>query len=190
VKRFMITFCAVMLVSGALLAQTPDSTAYKAPEEPEKEKQQSGVQRVYYGGYVGFSFGDYTRISFAPLVGFRLTRMWSAGVKAAYEYVEDKRYSETVTSHNYGGSFFARLRPHPRMYLHGEFAYMSYEYQTASLSSEREWVPFLLLGGGIVQPISKKASAFIEVLFDVLQDENSPYADWDPWISIGVSAGF
>lgn len=179
-----------MLISGTILAQTPDSTAYQAPEEPEEEKQTSGVQRIYYGGYLGFSFGNYTRITIAPLIGFRLTRMWSAGFKVAYEYVQDKRYAETITSHNYGGSIFARLRPHPRMYLHGEYAYMSYEYQTADLSSEREWVPFLLLGGGYVQPISKRASAFVEVLFDVLQNENSPYEDWDPWISIGVSAGF
>ncbi len=67
---------------------------------------------------------------------------------------------------------------------------MSYEYQTANLSSERKWVPFLLLGGGIVQPISSRASFFIEVLFDVLQDDGSPYKDWEPWISIGVAAGF
>ena len=179
-----------MLISGTIFAQEPDSTAYQAPEKPDEDKQASKVQRVYYGGTLGFSFGDYTRISIAPLVGFRLTKMWSTGVKVAYEYVSDKRYSETVTSHNYGGSVFARFRPVPRMYLHGEYAYMSYEYQTANLSSEREWVPFLLLGGGFVQPISKRASAFVEVLFDVLQDQNSPYADWDPWISIGVAAGF
>ena len=179
-----------MLVSGTIFAQTPDSTAYQAPEEPAEEKQPSKARRVYFGGTLGFSFGNYTRISIAPLVGFRLTKMWSAGVKVAYEYVQDKRYSETITSNNYGGSVFARLRPTPRFYLHGEYAYMSYEYQTTDLSSEREWVPFLLLGGGYVRPISKRTSAFVEVLFDVLQDENSPYADWDPWISIGVATGF
>jgi hypothetical protein len=27
-------------------------------------------------------------------------------------------------------------------------------------------------------------------LFDVIQDENSPYEDWDPIISIGGGVGF
>ena len=41
--------------------------------------------------------------------------------------------------------------------------------------SERNWVPFLLLGGGFVQHVGPNASVYVEVLFDVLQNENSPY---------------
>jgi hypothetical protein len=41
-----------------------------------------------------------------------------------------------------------------------------------------------------VQPISPNAAVFVEVLFDVLQDSNSPYDRWNPFISIGVAAGF
>jgi len=187
--RLILVFFALMLLSGTALAQQPDSTAYHAPETPPAVKQKT-ASRIYYGGTLGLSFGDYSRISIAPLVGYRLAKMWSVGAKGVYEYIKDKRYTTDITSHNYGGSLFARFRPHPRIYLHGEYAYMSYEYQTANLSSEREWVPFLLLGGGIVQPISPRASFFVEVLFDVLQDDNSPYEEWNPWISVGVAAGF
>jgi len=189
-RGFLLVFFAVMLLSGALFAQQPDSTVYEAPEAPPPAKSSSGPSRIYYGGTLGFNFGDYTRFSIAPLVGYRLAKRWSVGGKGIYEYIKDKRYETDVTSHNYGGSLFTRFRPHPRFYLHGEYAYMSYEWQTSNLTSERQWVPFLLLGGGYVQPISPRASLFVEVLFDVLQDGNSPYEEWNPWISIGVAAGF
>jgi hypothetical protein len=32
--------------------------------------------------------------------------------------------------------------------------------------------------------------AYVEVLFDVLQDNNSPYDDWEPFVSVGVGVGF
>ncbi len=181
-RRFVMVFLALMLISSIALAQQPDSTTYVAPEDPPPAKSSSGPSRIYYGGTLGFSFGDYTRLSISPLIGYRLTKMWSVGGRFIYEYVD---YKDDYSMNNYGGSLFARLRPHPRFYLHGEFAYMSYDYSTG-----RDWVPFLLLGGGYVQPISPRASAFIEVLFDVLQNDGSPYSSWEPWISIGVAAGF
>ena len=187
--RFLTIFLAAMLLSSIVLGQQPDSTSYQAPETPPPSTK-STASRIYYGGTLGFSFGDYTRMSIAPLVGYRLTKMWSIGGKFIYEYIKDKRYEPESTWHNYGGSLFARLRPHPRFYLHGEYAYMSYEWQTQTHSSERDWVSFLLLGGGYIQPISPKASFFVEVLFDVLNNEGSPYEEWNPWISIGVAAGF
>jgi hypothetical protein len=36
----------------------------------------------------------------------------------------------------------------------------------------------------------KGPSNVYEVLFDVLQDSNSPYEDWAPFVSIGVGVGF
>jgi hypothetical protein len=67
---------------------------------------------------------------------------------------------------------------------------MSYKYKSSNVATDRQWVPFLLLGGGAVQPISPKAALFVEVLFDVLQDSNSPYERWNPFVSVGVTAGF
>jgi hypothetical protein len=183
-KRITITLAALIIAAGPVLAGQADSTASYSPP-PAKEPS-----RIYWGGTIGFNFGDYTRYSVAPLIGYRLTDKVSLGVKGVYEYIKDSRYAEEVTGHNYGGSLFGRYRPHRQFYLHAEGAYMSYEWQTAEFQSEREWVPFLLLGGGFVQPISPKASAYIEVLVDVLQDSNSPYEDWEPWISVGVAAGF
>jgi hypothetical protein len=190
-RRISSVIIVLILVSGAAFAQEADSAyTYVAPEDPPPASKDSGPSRFYYGASLGFSFGDYTRISIAPLLGYRLSRKWSIGGRVAYEYIKDTRYEEDYTAHNYGGSLFGRYRPIPKLYLHGEYAYMSYDLWSADGSSNREWVPFLLLGGGYVQPISPRAAFFVEVLFDVLQDDMSPYEEWKPWISVGVSAGF
>ena len=107
-----------------------------------------------------------------------------------YEYIEDNRYSEQVTASNYGGSVFTRLLLTRKIYAHAEFADINYEYRVSEQATDRYWVPFLYLGGGLIQPIGKSASAYLEVLVDVLQDDKSPYQDWTPLISAGVGVGF
>jgi len=66
---------------------------------------------------------------------------------------------------------------------------MSYEYKVAGGTSDRTWVPFVYLGGGVMKPIGPHMAAFVEVLFDVLQDGNSPYDAWQPMVSVGVTKG-
>lgn len=174
---------ALMIVSFSAHAQEPDSSAQKQPPEAK------GPSKVFYGGTLGLSFGDYFRISIQPMVGYALTEQVSGGVKVCYEYVSDSRYTPTVTSSNYGGSVFGRFRFIPQAYAHAEFAYMSYEYRVSGTQSERFWVPFVLLGGGYIQQISPSTSLFVEVLFDVVQDSKSPYAKGAPWVSAGVMVG-
>ncbi len=156
-------------------------------EKPEKKEK---TQKVFYGGTLGFNFGSYFRISVEPLVGYRVSSKFSIGGKFRYEYINDGRYDADVTYHNYGGSLFARYRVIPQIYLHAEPAYMSYQFSVSSYESKREWVPFIFLGGGYVQRVGSNTFLYAEVLFDVLQDTNSPYESGDPFISVGVSMGF
>ncbi len=184
-KQIIISAVIMLLVSSSGFGMQQDSTKVQPKSGPV-----SSYHPVYYGGTVGLSFGNYFRVNVAPLVGFRYSPRASVGVKVAYEYIRDKRYEPTLTASNYGGSFFARYRLHPKLYAHAEFAYMSYKYKTSNAVTDRTWVPFFFLGGGFVQPLSPRTSLIVEVLFDLLQDENSPYEDWDPFISVGVGVGF
>jgi hypothetical protein len=38
--------------------------------------------------------------------------------------------------------------------------------------------------------MGRNTALMVEVLFDVLQDDNSPYEDWSPFVSVGVGVGF
>jgi hypothetical protein len=179
---------AAVVAPAVAPAQTAPPQTTPPPAEPPKTTE-PGPKKIYYGGTVGLSFGDYFRLSIVPFVGYKLKPMVHVGGKVGYEYIEDDRYDETLTSHNYGASVFTRLFPRPNIYGHAEFAYMSYRYKISEFEDDRFWVPFLYLGGGLVKSMGR-TSAYVEVLFDVLQDDKSPYEDWAPFISVGVGVGF
>jgi len=174
-----------VIVFAALAVLVLASPA-SAQEEPTT--RDGSASRIYYGGSITLGFGSSFRIGVFPLLGVRLTPKLSVGGQAGIEYVNyDGPGREAV---NYGGSLFARYRVIPQLYLHGEGVYANYELFGVGDTSQREWVPFLLLGGGFVQPVSVRSAAYVEVLFDVLQDDNSPYNDWEPFVRVGVMVGY
>jgi hypothetical protein len=185
-QRLIVTlFLAFLLFSGSF-AQESDKD-----KEKSKPKSTQEPSKVYWGGELGLSFGSYFRISIVPMLGYKVTPQFHVGAKIGYAYTEDKRYENaTITSHNYGGSVFSRYLIVRGLYAHTEFMYWSYRYQTENLEGERTWVPFVLVGGGYVQPISASAAVFLEVLWDILRDENSPYDSSEPRVKIGVGVGF
>ena len=170
-------------------APTPKpTTAPAATAAPAATTQSSFKDRIYYGGTVTLSFGDVRRIGIFPMVGYKVTPKLSGGVEFGYEYVNYTDFDQSAN--NYGGSVFARYRVIPLVYAHAEFQEVNYEIFTGRNTSSREWVPFLLLGGGLSKMVAPRTWAYVEVLVDVLQDDSSPYEDWDPIVSVGVSVGF
>jgi hypothetical protein len=198
-NRSLAAFVLPLLLALPAAGQQLDSTAKQQPDSIAKQQADSVVKeapaappaerKVFFGGTIGLSFGSYLRVSVQPMIGYNFSKMFSGGVKLGYEYISDSRYNPTVTWNNYGASVFGRLRFIPKLYLHAEFAYINYGVKTGGLESERVWVPFLYLGAGYYHPISSSAALFVEVLFDVLQNSNSPYDAWQPMISFGVVAG-
>ncbi len=192
-KHFLLIL--LLIISSLSFAQEKDSVAAKEENNPETTRPQSSESKWYYGGSLGFGFSsNYFSISIQPIVAYKITPKLSLGGKIDYTYWSNSSVDPTFNSSNYGGSIFTRYRIIPQFYLHGEFAYMSYEniYSTTfgNYTTERYWVPFLLLGGGFSQMVSPNVWAYAEILFDVLNDPNSPYDEWDPFISIGVGVGF
>ena len=185
-QRSIITIIlAFVLISGSLAQETD-----KDKEKPKPTTKQE-PSKVYWGGQIGLSFGSYFRISIVPMVAYKVTPKFHVGGKIGYAYTKDTSYENaTITSNNFGGSVFTRYLIVRGLYAHAELMYWSYKYQTENLEGERTWVPFLLVGGGYIQPVSPSTAVFIELLWDVLRDENSPFSSSDPFISIGVGVGF
>ena len=146
--------------------------------------------RFYYGGFFNVSFGSYTVIGVEPSFAYKFTPRLSVGTKLSYEYVHEKQGGYVYEESTYGFSLFSRMRILPRIYTHAEYSSMNYKFYDELGESERKWVPFLFLGGGLSQPVSENVWLNAEIVFDVLQNENSPYADWEPFYSVGFGVGF
>lgn len=167
-----------------------EETTMPAKKTSASEPRKNIKDNLFYGGYINLSFGSYTVIGIEPLVGYRLTPRLSSGVKVRYNYIKDDRYATSHTTSTYGGSVFGRYLLTPKFYAQAEAASYNYEYFYLGGGSERNWVPFFLLGGGYIQPLGERTWLNVELLFDVLQDKKSPYEDWEPFLSIGIGAGF
>jgi len=194
-KQNLLIFSFLILFTS-LFAQVENDSTQKNPKYQQQEKQTKKqktqpsfkMSKVFIGGSLGFSFGSVASIRINPLVGYRLTPKLSAGLTGLYEYNSYDTYYGRQSYNNYGGSVFSRFRVIPQLYAHAEFSYISYE--KIVLGADRTGVPFLFLGGGYAQRLGGNTYAYAQILFDVLQDKNSPYADWEPFYSVGVSIGF
>lgn len=193
----IIWISIIFFLSLSIQAQNNDSTRMNnqpkfTPQEKPTQvaKQKESFNRIYYGGSLGFSFGTVTSVRVDPLLGYRLTPKLSIGVKALYEYNSYKVYDIRQNFNNYGGSFFSRFRFVPQAYAHAEFSYVNYEFVGFNNAKYRQGVPFIFLGGGFSQPMGSNSSFYAQILFDVLNDVNSPYQEWTPFYSVGVSIGF
>jgi hypothetical protein len=154
----------------------PATAAKPARKEP----------RVYFGGSLSLAgYGRAFSVSVQPFVGYHLSRKVSLGGRVSYEYLKDSRTQPRLESSNYGAGVFSRYRILRQGFAEAELAFTSYD-----LSTGRDFVPQLLLGGGYAQPLGPKTWLVFDVLFDVIQDKHSPYKDWQPRVTTGISTSF
>jgi len=182
---------ALLLILFLLAIETHGQDTIVAKSSTTLPTKPYKISKFYWGGYLNLSFGSYTAIGLQPLVAYKLTPRLSTGAIVTYEYIKDNRYSGyTYQETNYGGSIFTRFRVIPQFYLHAEFSEMKYDTYNADGYTSRNWVPYLLVGGGYSQQVSENSWFNTQVLFDFLQDDNSPYTKGEPFFSIGFGVGF
>jgi len=171
--------------------QAPDQQQSNPYVKKEKNK---GPSKWYFGGNLTFTFGSYTAIGIWPLAAYKITPKLSLGIQPGYEYLKYDNYGSSYETSNYGIRIFSRYRVIPQAYVHAEYATINYELQRpvdgGGYETYREWVPFLFLGAGFSQRLGGRTYAYVQVLFDVLNNENSPYGSGEPFWTIGVAAGF
>lgn len=139
-------------------------------------------ERLYFGGGGSFGTGThpyygfkYTYISVSPLVGYRLTLPWSAGVQVTYQTYRFPQQGTTLDQ--YGLAPFTQYR------FGKMFGYA--EYQMISVptfdNSSRMIYKRLPIGIGFTQPVGGRAALNVVALYDVMYNRaTSPFAT--PWI--------
>jgi len=112
------------------------------------------------------------------------------GTRFTYIYRGYRYYQggPKYNSHVYGGGVFARYKFLKFLMAHIEYAGLSNQWYDYNGESQRHWVNSLYVGGGLYQSLGGRGFATITVLYDVFEDEYSPYNN--PLIRIGFGMGF
>jgi|GEM_PF-6289984 len=139
--KSILLLCTSLLLYLSVSAQGSDKDSQNNAEKPSK----SFKERIYFGGNVGLNIGTRTLIQANPLVGYRITDKYSAGVGVNYSYFN----VDPITQNTYGGSVFNRLIVLPNVFAQAEFELL---YNTVSHPTCRRW---------------RKATAWWQLLFNV-----------------------
>lgn len=165
----------VILILATLLCGT---SIYSQDTIPEVKPKKSLKDKLFYGGTIGLSFGNYSRVAIYPNIGIRVSPKLRTGLQLGYEYISDDRGDIRFTASNYGGSIFAQYNIIPAVYIHIEPAFYNYDAYYVT-GENRVWVPYIFAGAGLHQRLGKRSVIFVQVKFDLLQDSDSPYKNWD-----------
>lgn len=192
-KRLLV---CLLLVTAAQLAH---AQYYKT--DTSGSKKGFDASRLILGGSLGLSFGDYTNINISPLVGYRISQTFAAGVAINAQYGSERfRYFDGNTSQRnqysiFGGGVWGRVYPLDFLFIHiqPEANFVSlkstyYDTDPKTVIKDSYGVPSLLMGGGYTQPIGDRAAFSIMALYDVLQDDKSPYQN-GLILRVGASIG-
>jgi hypothetical protein len=184
----MLCLCTAAYASAQDVYNSSGTRAFK-----KKNDQPKGFdpQRLIFGGGLGLSFGTVTSIGVAPIIGYRITDHFSAGIGLIYQYLQQNDYYY-LQGNNYdykasilAPSIWTRYVVFTNLFVqaayeHNFISYTDIRYdQNGSGNIESYKVkyncPSLLLGGGYRQPVSENSSMLVMILYDVLQDPYSPY---------------
>lgn len=212
--RYLLLAVLFSLGFSSLSAQEVYSSSGKPINEKRKFKDEPDgfdPSKIIWGGTFVLGAGSgVTNLGISPILGYRLTDNFSAGIGTGYQYLkiknaysilnaqgleESKSFSTSTLNFNIWARYvvwnniFVHVQPEinsleipkPDTVFTPTHAYIAY-------SKERIFVPSMLVGGGIRQPITERVSFVGMILYDVLKDENSPYRGID--LRFGINVGF
>lgn len=140
-------------------------------EDSEELSDLDFKDRLYTGGNFWGQIGTYTSLEIAPILGYRLTEEFSAGVGMKYNYYRyNPQFSPAISTSIYGGSVFARYILLEQFIAHAEIETLNVELFNTRTAGERRWVPIGLVGGGY-----SNNGLQILLLYDLIDDRNNPY---------------
>ncbi len=181
-KKILFTVVITLAFSGAF-AQNDNEITQDSPF----------WDRVFFGGNLGLSFGDVTFVEVAPLVGYRVTDKLSTGLQIQYRYRNDRRFTPDLEASDYGFNLFARYNIFEPFFLQAEYEYLDFEFITfPDNNSFREGFSSVLIGGGVAQPLGRRAFFIITALYNLSYDDSEVIRPYDsPLIlRVGVNLGF
>jgi hypothetical protein len=193
----LLLIISLFIFTTSLFAQVEEPVA---PIQDEQKEKARFIDRLVFGGDIGLNFGTITYIKLAPDVSYHLTSRWTAGLGPIYIYENYKNVNFKTST--YGGkavTSFTLIKGRENggslgignIVLHGENEVINVEQIFIDINTltyyigDRIWIDNLLLGPGLVQTISGRFSVSMFILWDVTQNDFSPYSN--PTLKFGFN---
>lgn len=173
-----------------LLLSLAATMAFAQWGEEEMSDKPSIRERIFTGGGFGASFSSYySYVSVSPLIGYKITNRLAGGVQVTYRYTNYKNYRPAINTNDFGVSPFVRFSVYGPLFLHAEYEYLNYEFPVSSKETVRMSFNSVMAGGGLFQPIGRRAGFYLLALYNFSYQANSPY-DSPLVLRAGITAGF
>lgn len=145
------------------------------------------ADRIYFGGGGGFSGGtDIVNISLSPIVGYKITDSYSAGLGITYQYLRFTNIGESIS--NYGWSVFNRYNITQQFFGYGEFERLTFQLDLENTA--RQGFNSLFFGLGFSNQVGRNSAFNTMVLYNVLYVEGEPSPYRSPWVvRAGIAVG-
>lgn len=163
------------------------------------QRVESGVpalrERLFYGGSLGLQFGGITDIQLSPVVGFWLLPRLSVAIGPNYRFYKDyagrtdiiggSAYSQIVLIQDFNN--LIPLGMHYGIFLQAEDELLSLEslyWKFPPVKSDRFYVNTPMAGAGLSQPLGRRTSLNMVVLWALTESEYPIYSNPEIRISI------
>jgi hypothetical protein len=184
-RNLLIKFicsCFIAFFSQGLSAQKTQEEDYANGKTKKPKPTVPFREKLVFGGNLGGYFGARSYVQLNPMVGYKTTDWWVNGVGFNYIYASNGSVRQNV----YGPSIWTRAYIRHTFILHSELEYLKVNAKSPFGEFHAD-VPVWLVGAGI-QTSGSGIGISAMVLYDVIQDKNSPYST--PIIRIGGLIGF
>lgn len=135
--------------------------------------------KLFTGGNVGFNiFNGLMFLEVAPILGYKVDEKFSVGLSGKYMRLGAINNNQSLRSfYYYGGGFFSRYQFTPSLLASVEYELLNVEQLNPNNADfgSRTLSNVLLLGAGYNSRISDNISAQLFLLYDIIDDPNSPY---------------
>lgn len=183
-KRFFIFLFCYGMITSFCISQNDSVPSRK----PRREPKEPFADRIFWGGTIGAWFGNPTYADVSPLIGYRITKKFSTGVGAIYNYYSYRYNNYNYTSTFYGGRIMARYFILENIFVQAGYDRINRDNPYSIKPNARIWVENYLVGGGIRYQISDNIFCVATGLWNLNDTPLSPYRN--PIIQIGFVGGF
>lgn len=184
--RGILLTAFILCTCTYVFAQKTESDDYvtNTPKTPPKEVKPPFRDRLVFGGNLGGAFGTNSYFQINPMVGYKTTSWWVNGVGLNYIYASSAGIRQNII----GGSIWSRAYLFKNFILHTEYEQMQRSLSDNFGNRLQVNVPVWFVGGGYQNNVGGGIGISALVLFDVINDPNSPYIS--PVVRIGGLWGF